>query len=155
MPNIAAILKVEIVRLARRELRAEVEGWKKSLAGARSEIVGLKRRVQELEKAARKSARVAQAAAPPVQADGLDGSATRHRFRAAGLASNRNRLGLSAADFGLLTGATAQSVYAWEHGKSRPAGAHLQAIAALRGVGKREVASRLAGLKAARPRDAD
>jgi transcriptional regulator with XRE-family HTH domain len=61
--------------------------------------------------------------------------------------SNRKRLGLSAADFGLLVGASGQSVYAWEQGKARPRGKNLAAIAALRGVGKREVVERLAALK--------
>ena len=63
------------------------------------------------------------------------------------MASNRKRLGLSAADFGLLVGASGQSVYAWEQGKARPRGKNLAAIAALRGVGKREVVERLATLK--------
>ena len=54
---------------------------------------------------------------------------------------------ISAADFDLLVGATGQSVYAWEAGKSKPKPKNLIAIAALRGVGKREVAHRLANLK--------
>lgn len=63
------------------------------------------------------------------------------------MASNRKRLGLSAADFGLLVGASGLSEYAWEQGKGRPRGKNLAAIAALRGVGKREVVERLAVLK--------
>ena len=59
----------------------------------------------------------------------------------------RKRLGLSAANFGLLVGATGQSVYAWEAGKAKPRAQNLAAIAALRGVGKREVAKKLAELK--------
>jgi len=63
------------------------------------------------------------------------------------MAANRKRLGLSAADFGLLAGATGQSVYAWEAGKAKPRGKNLAAIAALRGIGKREVRKKLAELK--------
>ena len=69
------------------------------------------------------------------------------RFRAKGMAANRKRLGLSAADFGLLVGATGQSIYAWETGKTKPRPQALAAIAALRGIGKREVEARLASLK--------
>lgn len=69
------------------------------------------------------------------------------RFRAAGVAANRKRLGLSAHDFGLLVGASDQSVYLWEQGKARPRPQNLLAIAALRTAGKREVAARLAVLK--------
>ena len=149
MPNIASVLKVEIVRLARKELRSEVDSIGKALTAARAEGAALKRRVSELERSLRQPARVAHARPPspspsPVEeADGAD----KFRFRASGMASNRKRLGLSAADFGLLVGASGQSVYAWEQGKARPRGKNLAAIAALRGVGKREVVERLAALK--------
>ena len=66
------------------------------------------------------------------------------RFRAAGMASNRKRLGLSAAEFGRLVGASGQSVYLWEQGKAKPRPQYLAAIAALRSAGKKEVAARLA-----------
>lgn len=64
------------------------------------------------------------------------------------MASNRKRLGLSAQDFGLLVGATGQSVYQWEQGKSKPRPQNVTAIAALRGLGKRAVVARLAEIKA-------
>jgi DNA-binding transcriptional regulator YiaG len=149
MPNIASVLKAEIVRLARKELRSEVDSIRKTLAVARAESAALKRRVAELERSLGQSARTAHARPPstsssPVEeADGAD----KFRFRASGMASNRKRLGLSAADFGLLVGASGQSVYAWEQGRARPRGKNLAAIAALRGVGKREVVERLAALK--------
>jgi DNA-binding transcriptional regulator YiaG len=73
-----------------------------------------------------------------------EAAGTRFRFRASGLASNRKRLGLSAELFGKLVGATGQSVYAWEAGKTVPRGRSLAAIASLRGIGKKEVAKRLA-----------
>jgi hypothetical protein len=47
MPNIATILKAEILRLARKEVRSEVEGLKKASTLYRSEIAALKRRVPE------------------------------------------------------------------------------------------------------------
>ena len=50
MPNIASVLKAEIVRLARKELRTEVESIRKALAAARAESAALKRRVSELER---------------------------------------------------------------------------------------------------------
>lgn len=147
MPNIATVLKSEIGRLARKELRSETEGLKKTIASQRSDLTALKRRVQDLEKALKLVARVA--ASPKLAKQGADdeGEGGQYRFRAAGMASNRKRLGLSAADFGLLVGATGQSVYSWEAGKSKPRAQNLVAIAALRGVGKREVAKKLAELR--------
>jgi len=45
-------------------------------------------------------------------------------------------------------GATGQSIYAWEAGKAKPRPQALASIAALRGIGKREVEARLETLKA-------
>ena len=69
------------------------------------------------------------------------------RFSAARLAAQRRKLGLSAADFATLLGVSGQSVYKWEHGESRPRAKQIEAIAALRGIGKREAAERLAKLQ--------
>lgn len=148
MPNITTVLKSEISRIARKELRSETEGLKKTIASQRSDVAALKRRVRDLEKALKLVARVA--AAPKAAAKrgaGEEVAGGQFRFRAAGLASNRKRLGLSAAEFGLLVGASEQSIYAWETGKAKPRARNLAAIAALRGVGKREVTKKLAELK--------
>jgi DNA-binding transcriptional regulator YiaG len=59
------------------------------------------------------------------------------------MAANRKRLGLFAADFGLLVGTTGQTIYAWETGKLKPRPQNSAAIAALRGNGKTEVAAKL------------
>ena len=53
MPNIASILKAEITRVARKEIRAELEGLKKSASVYRTEIAALKRRTQALEQSLR------------------------------------------------------------------------------------------------------
>lgn len=151
MPNIAAVLKAEISRIARKECRADSDSLKKTVAAQRADIAALKRRVQELEKAltavekSAASGRPARAEALSASGDGADTGS--FRFRASGMASNRKRLGLSAEDFGLLIGASGQSVYLWESGRTKPRSKNLAAIAALRGIGKREVAKRLEALK--------
>jgi len=147
MPNIASILKSEISRVARKELRGETAGLKKAVGAYRSEIASLKRRTQALEQQLRRLSK-AGARAAPAAADG-DGAVETRRFSAKGLASQRRRLGLSAADCGLLVGASSQSVYNWEEGKVRPRAAHMPAIAALRTLGKREATARLESLRGA------
>jgi len=148
MPNIASILKSEIARVARKEVRAETQGLKKAVSAYRAEIASLKRRTQVLERELR-SARKASARAAPVAADAVPSKAL--RFNAKGLASQRKRLSLSADDCGLLVGASGQSIYNWEQGKARPRAGHLPAIAALRRMGKREAKARLASLRAESP----
>jgi DNA-binding transcriptional regulator YiaG len=151
MPNIANVLKAEITRLARKEVREESDGQKKAVASHRAEIASLKRRVQALEvlvKRLTKAQVVAGAPArSPASKKAVESSDAEHRFSAKGMATNRKRLALSAADFALLLGTTGQSIYSWEAGKSRPRPEAVAAIAALRGIGKREVADRLAALK--------
>lgn len=152
MPNIATVLKAEVARLARKELKASTEGFKKAIASQRSEIAGLKRQLADLQKQLKAVAKASGSSkAKAVESSPEDADASGLRFRAAGMASNRKRLGLSAEDFGLLVGATGQSVYSWEQGKSKPRAKSLAAIAALRGAGKREVCARLEALKSAKP----
>lgn len=146
MPNIASILKEEIARVARKEVRRETVGLKKAVAAYRTEIATLKRRTQVLEQQQRHLNK-ATAAATPSQAS--DGSSRTPRFSAKGLASQRKRLGLSADDCGLLVGASGQSIYNWEAGKARPRATHWPAIAALKSLGKKEASARLATLRAA------
>jgi len=148
MPNIANLLKTEISRLARKESKAEIETLKKSVSAHRSEIAALKRQLRELEKRVSALAKGQRASRPAAAEPADEEEATGLRFRAGGLASNRKRLGLSAADFGLLVGTTGQSIYAWESGRTQPRAKHLAAIAALRGVGKKEVAAQLEALRA-------
>lgn len=146
MPNFVSALKDEISRVARKAIRAEISSLKKSSATHRSEIAALKRRVQDLERQLRKS--IAVRKSPPVAAN-EDSVAPGTRFSARSMASQRKRLGLSAAECGLLIGASAQSVYNWEEGKARPRPQHLPAIFALRNLGRRQATEILETRKAA------
>lgn len=139
MPNIASILKEEITRLARKELRANTDSLKKQMAGYRSEIAKLKRRVEQLERQAKKSVKASPA--EPLEDASSDGQ---HRWRAAGFAKHRQRLGLSAADMGKLLGVSQITVYKWEGGQGRPRARYLPVIASIRAMGKREASARLA-----------
>src|SRR5436309_14558804 len=89
VPNIGALLKQEIVRLARKESRAEVQATKKASAQHRRHIAALRRQVATLE---RQVALLRRSALdrPPTAAAGLKPL----RFVAKGLKSQRSRLGL-------------------------------------------------------------
>lgn len=140
MPNIASVLKSEITRIARKEIRAETEALKKAVGRYRAEIAALKRRAQSLEQQFR---RVREA--PPKPAPrATDESNKALRFSATGLAKQRQRLGMSADAIGTLVGASGQSVYNWEAGKVRPRAKHMPAIAALRKLSKAQAAQVLA-----------
>ena len=141
MPNIAAVLKSEIARIARKEVRSQTASLKKTTASHRSDIAGFKRRIQTLEQQLRRAERTRSdggAVAEP------DPSPRKTRFSAKSLASQRRRLGLSAGDLGLLMGVSTQSIYNWEEGKARPHARHLSAIAALKSLGKKDAALHVA-----------
>jgi DNA-binding transcriptional regulator YiaG len=148
MPNIASVLKEEIARVARKESRGDTQKLKKSSAQYRSDIAALKRRVQALEQMVARLAKASRKAAPAAAAD-TEEPGTRLRFSAKGLASQRRRLGLSAADVALLLGVSGQSIYKWEDGKARPRASQLPAIATLRGMSKKQALAKLEALAAA------
>ena len=140
MTNFAQQLKSEISRIARKEVRAETQALKKASAQYRTEIAALKRRIASLE-ASVKKAPGSRAQKPETVEEGGDSPSL--RFRVAGFAALRKKLGLSAAEMGKLIGVSAQSVYHWETGKTKPRASQLQAISAARKMGKREVAAKL------------
>jgi len=143
MPNVATVLKSEMARVARKEVRGETVPLKKAVSAYRSEIAALKRRAETLEQALRRLTKVHMAAPVNAVADEEPGKL---RFSAKSLASQRRRLGLSSVQCGLL-GASDQSVHNWEHGKTRPLARHLPAIAAMRGMSKKDATTRLLSLQ--------
>ncbi len=140
MPDVAAVLKEEITRLARREVKQQVGPLNKTVTEQRRTIAELRRQVAAL---ARNQAFLQQqekrrlAEAP--QASAAEGV----RFSPKWVTADRKRLGLSAKDYGLLVGVSAQTIYSWESGKSKPRATALAGWAKVRGIGKREALRRL------------
>lgn len=125
MPNIAALLKSEISRVARKEIKTQVDALTHAARASRREVVALKRRVLELERKLARSERTVSKLLPrPMEAEPAGGKGP--RVTAKGLGSLRRRLDLSAADFGRLVGASGLSVYVGHGGTSRGAGDHRQ-----------------------------
>lgn len=144
MPNIATVLKDEILRLARKEVRSELETLKKASARYRSEIAALKRSFSELEK---RQSRLESGKAPRQTRGGDDDrEGARYRYSASGLPKLRNRLGLSGAELGRLLGVSTQTIYNWESEKARPRAEKIKAIAELKSLGKRQIKVMLADI---------
>ena len=140
MPNVASVLREEIIRLARKEIRQQVGPVKKTnadlrrtVAALKSEVATLRRGVRFLETQEKRRLKVAPKAST---AEGV-------RFAARWVKADRERLGLSAKNFGLLVGVAGLTIYNWEKGKSKPRDKQLAAWAKVRGIGKREAWRRL------------
>lgn len=138
MTNIAVVLKTEIARIARKEVRGEVSPVKKASSQHRSAIAALRREIDAVKRQL-KAATKGTANHERVEAE----AAARHRFQARGLVTHRKKLGLSASAYGQLVGVSGQTIYKWEDGKAHPRARQLEALAAIRGLGKREAAARL------------
>jgi DNA-binding transcriptional regulator YiaG len=140
MPNIAVVIKEEISRIARKEIRSETTVLRKVSAQYRREIAELKRQVSNLQGRIsvleKRVLRDVPTQVPEAEAKGV-------RFTAKGLLSQRKRLGLSAAEYGRLVGVTSLTIYSWEKGTSRPRKTLLPVLASIRQMGKREVHARL------------
>jgi DNA-binding transcriptional regulator YiaG len=139
MPNIASVLKEEIRRLAKREIKIETGKTKHAITQYRRDIAKLKQRLAEQD---RKIATLQKQAGKPVEMLEEDAE-NKVRFSARSVKAQRARLGLSALDYGKLVGVSQLTIYAWEQGKSRPRKAQLAALAAVRGIGKREAMQKL------------
>lgn len=147
MPNIAAVLKDEIRRLAKREIKAETSSIKKAVFQLRLAIAKLKRLLQTLQREiaflkAQEHKRLSQPQTN--EEDNLEG--VRHSGRS--VKSQRKRLKLNAADFGTLVGVSGVTIYGWESGKGRPKKEHLAALVAVRELGRREAMMKLELAKA-------
>ena len=143
MPNIASILKAEISRVARKEVRAEIESLKKASVQHRSAIAALRRQVDQLQKELRRAAKAIPAAKASLPTTEGAEEGTPRRFSASRLAAHRAKLAISAAAYGTLAGVSSQTIYNWEQGKSRPGKKQLDALVAVRGMSRAEVAERL------------
>ncbi|MCB9245337.1 MAG: helix-turn-helix transcriptional regulator [Flavobacteriales bacterium] len=142
MPNIQVLLREEITRLARKELKKEVDAIKKINAQQRRDLADLKKRNSGLErKVALLESKVLGKITSRKAKEGLDNA--KLRFTAKGLKSQRSRLGLSAHDFGRLIDVSGLTIYNWEKGTTRPRAAQLAKLAAVRQMGKKEAKRRL------------
>jgi len=143
MPNIGSVLKEEVVRLCRKELKKEMTAVRKITAAHRRDLASLKRQLAESQR----RVQLLQRQASKTQGPGPSPTTEKPiRFVAKGVRSMRQKLGLSAADLARLLDVSEQSVYNWETKKATPRREQVQSIAALRGLGKREARARLDAL---------
>ncbi|MBL8277822.1 MAG: hypothetical protein JNL93_14060 [Pelomonas sp.] len=145
MPNLANTLKQEIARIARKELRGELAGLRKAVTAHRTDLARMKRENVALEQEVRRLRREVSRLQPsPTEPASQPDS--RFRYSAERLSATRAKLDLSAADFGLLVGASGLSIYKWERG-TKPREKFMPALAAAMRMGKKEASAQLLKLK--------
>jgi DNA-binding transcriptional regulator YiaG len=140
MGKIETTLKAEIIRLSRHETKGLISKTIAEGRRLRQRVVALERELRAM-KAARandKATMKIKAATGTVAGDQVV------RLSPRLLRSLRARLGISQADLAKLVGVSAVAVGTWETGRSKPRPESKARIAALRGLGRREVRRLLA-----------
>ncbi len=151
MPNLAKLLKEEIQRLARKEIKSSLNQLRRDTISQKRAMAQQKRHMAEMERALRRlGSSVSKGVSPAASMD--DAMEDGARITAKVVVRMRKRLGLSQAALAEVLGLNTQTVYQWEHkkGQLQFRGDTRQRLLELRGLGKREAQQRLAGARRAR-----
>lgn len=146
MTTFTNAFRSEVVRMARKELKPELQGMRKALTSHRSEIATLKRELKALTsqlKAAQRSVKASAASVEEAPAPSRKGG-RKWIFKPETLAAKRAELGLTAKDMARLLQASPLSLSKWESGKVNPRAAQLERIHTVLGLGKRKALALLA-----------
>lgn len=147
MPNIANLLKDEINRLARKEIRSactplqqQLRELRKTVRQQRETIDGLQQRIDQLQ---------ALSSSPTekiLEASSVDED-KQIRLSGTSIKKHRQRLGLSQGELGQLLNVSTNTVVRWEQDTSKPRAAYRTGLAQLRTMGVREVKKLLAAME--------
>lgn len=137
MGRIESVMKAEVSRLARKEVRAALAPLTEETRRLKKRVSDLTRTVGELRRQVRESARLARITPRPT-AVGAPTDAT-SRLSAGLIKKLRKRLGISQAQLAAVVGVSAVAIQFWESGRTRPNEDNRAAIIALRECGRRDV----------------
>lgn len=152
MADIGKLLKDEISRLARKEMKNSFDSLRKDFIVMKRTLADHKKQLAKLERENKRLLKTAETqcqTATQVDEDEVD----RARVTAKMIVALRSRLGLSREKFATLVGVSAPSVYLWETKKGRLSfrGDKIKAqIVAVKKLTKKEAQEKLATLLAAK-----
>jgi len=136
MAKLESIIKSEITRLAKHEVRTVFLPLRRDVWGLRLKLSNLIKNFTVLDRLAKEASK-GKSTEPKLEASPEEVKTSRLTpERIAGL---RKKLGLSQRELGVLVGATTGAVLSWEKGKFKPQGEKKAALVALRKVRKRDV----------------
>ncbi len=139
MPNVAQVLREEITRLARKEVRTACDPLRKQVRTLRQTVKGQQETVTKLDKALAKMATLSS----DTNASLPEEEETRARVTPASIKRHRSRLKLSQAQLGSLLGVSTNTIVRWEAGTSKPRVQHRAALLKMRDLGRRDVTKML------------
>ncbi len=137
MGKMEAVLRTEIVRLAKKEVRSACQGLAREVRRLRRKVSGLSKAVGSLESSTARLAASQPQGPARLEADAAE--VEKARLSPGLIKKLRSRLKISQAELAKLVGVSAPAVAFWEQGRSRPTQAKKSRIVALRGLGRRGV----------------
>jgi DNA-binding transcriptional regulator YiaG len=145
MPNIANVLREEIQRLAKRQVKAELTSIRRDNVRLKKSVAELRRQVAAIEATSRELVKKVTPAVASKEIEAATQQAAKLRPTSKSLKSLRARLGLTQAQFGQLLGVSGQAVVQWasREGRIRMRKTTLAALARIQNIGKREARRRL------------
>jgi DNA-binding transcriptional regulator YiaG len=132
MQDIKSVLASEIRRLARKEVKAAFQPLREQISALKKSVSEQRAKIKTLEKRAPAAPRRKNEIIPVSEDKAV-------RISPQWIIRLRQKLGLTQEQFALLLGTSNFSVSHWELGKTTPRDAFKRKIAALRGMGKREL----------------
>ena len=137
MGKLEGMIKSEIVRLAKREIRKiarplsrDIRSMRSTVSQLRKTVLALQRLTARQESESRKEKVLLEAAPEEVK---------KSRFSPRLIHTLRKRLGITQKEMATLTGVTVGAIYQWEQGMFEPRGQKKGMLVALRKLGRREV----------------
>lgn len=142
MPDLGKALREEMSRVAGRELRNALSPLNEQIRNLEQEVSALRSQLGGEQGTAAKSSGKPSGNAPAA----AKAQTAAIRITPASIKKHRKRLRLSQAQMGKLLRVSAITILNWEQGKSKPRAANREAIAELRGMGRKDAELTLAGL---------
>ena len=131
MADIAKVLKEEIARLARKEVKKAVVPLRGRLLSLARMVSRQKKTINSLEKTIARQNKLV-AAARPVPKPAPEEEVKKARISPRLIKSQRKRLKLKQAEFTRLLGVSVATLRSWEQGRSQPRGENLATFISVR-----------------------
>lgn len=153
MPNIAKVLREEIQRLAKRQVRAELRPVRRDTVRLKKNVAELRRQMAALTRTSRDLVKKVTPVVAIKEIEQATEKAAKLRPTSKSLKKLRARLGLTQAQFGKLLGVSGQAVVQWgsREGRIRIRKTTLSALAGIQTIGKRDAWRRLEEMVESRP----
>jgi len=137
MGKFEGIIKSEIVRLAKREIRKTLVPLRRDVRLSKSTVSQIRKAVLLLERLAAQQQKELKKRKVPLEAtpEELKNS----RFSPGLIRSLRRKLGISQKELAILTGVTVGAAHLWEKGNFKPKDDKKAVMVALRKLSRREV----------------